>query len=162
MRISVKDHLAQQETRTFVDVQTQAVARFNHVVHVHFRVAMLSIEHFKEEREIVGACGAQSKIFDRSDLLFESNAQFLFLERLLAAKFDDAGPLGAFSLLLYDRPPRLLLIFRSHNINCALRCDFKSENHRAEREEDAVSHVSENESDISVSLENRRELRRRQ
>src|SRR6476646_10281409 len=61
MRISVKDHLAQQETRTFVDVQTQAVARFNHVVHDHFRVAMLSIKHFKEKREIVGACRANPK-----------------------------------------------------------------------------------------------------
>src|SRR6185369_11415026 len=152
MRISIEDDLAQQETRTFVDVQTQAVARFNHVVHVHFRVAMLSIKHFNEKREIVGACRAQSKIFDRSDLFFESNAQFLFLERLLAAKFDDAGPLGALFLLLHDRPPRLLLLFRSDNINGALRCNFKSENHRAEREEDSVSHVSENESDISVSL----------
>src|SRR4029077_17880466 len=119
-------------------------------------------KHFKEKREIVGACGTQSKIFDRSKLLFESNAQFLFLERLLAAKFDDAGPLGAFFLLLHDRPPRLLLLFRSHNINGALRYDFKSENHHAEREEDSVSHVSENESDTLVSLENRRELRHRQ
>ena len=132
MRVSIEDHLAQQETRTFVDVQTQAVARFNHVVHVHFRVAMLSIKHFKEKREIVRACRAQSKIFDRSDLLFESNAQFLFLERLLAAKFDDAGPLGAFFLLLHDRPPRLLLLFRSHNINGALRCDLGCKNDCAE------------------------------
>src|SRR6266550_1983344 len=139
MRVSIEDHLAQQETWTFVDVQTQAVAGFNHVVHVHFRVAMLSIKHFKEKREIVGACGAQSKIFDRRELLFESNAQFLFLERLLAAKFDDAGPLGAFFLLLHDCSPRLLLIFWSHNINGALRCDFKSENHCAEPEEDSVS-----------------------
>src|SRR5206468_2461887 len=161
MRVSIEDDLAQQETRTFVDVQTQAVARFNNVVHVHFRVAMLSIKHFKEKREIVRACGAQSKIFDRSDLLFESNTQFLFLERLLAAKFDDAGLLGAFFLLLHNRPPRLLLVFWSHNIH-ALRCDFKSEGHGAEREEDPVSHVSENESDISACLENRRELRRHQ
>ncbi len=86
----------------------------------------------------------------------------LVRERLLAAKFDDAGPLGAFFLLLHDRPPGLLLLFRSHNINGALRCDFKSENHRAEAEENSVSHVSENESDTSASLENRRELRRHQ
>ena len=162
MRVSIEDHLAQHETRTFVNVQTQAVARFNHVLHVHFRVAMLSIKHFKEKREIVGARRTQSKIFDRSDLLFETKAQVLFLERLLAAKFDDAGPLGAFFLLLHDGPPRLLLLFRSHNINGTLRCDFKSKKHRAEGEEDSVSHVSENESDISVSLENRRELRRHQ
>ena len=109
---------------------------------------MLSIKHLNEEREIVRACGAQSKIFDRSDLLFESDLQFLFLERLLAAKFNDAGSLGAFFLLLHDRSPRLLLIFWSHNINRALRCDFKSEGHGAEREENPVSHVSENESDI--------------
>jgi len=81
---------------------------------------------------------------------------------LLAAKFDDAGPLGAFLLLLHNRPPGLLLLFGSHNINGALRCDFKSENHRAEGEENSVSHVSENESDTSVSLENRREPRRHQ
>src|SRR6476659_4204249 len=126
IRVSIEADLAQQETGTFVDVQTQAVARFNHVVHVHFRVTMLSIKHFKEKREIVGARRAQSKIFDRSDLLFESNAEVVFLERLLAAKFDDAGPLGALFLLLHDRPPRLLLLFRPHNINGTLRCDFKS------------------------------------
>src|SRR6476659_8906335 len=120
MRVSVEDYLANRETLTLLNDQTPSVPRFNHVVHVHFRVAMLSIKHFKEKREIVRACGAQSKIFDRSDLLFESNAQFLFLERLLAAKFDDAGPLGAFFLLLHDRPPRFLLIFWSHNINGAL------------------------------------------
>src|SRR6266404_2312927 len=108
MRVSIESHLAQQETRTFVDVQTQAVSRFNHVVHVHFRVAMLSIKHLNEEREIIRACGAQSKIFDRSDLLFESSLQVLFLERLLAAKFDDAGLPCAFFLLLDDRTPCLL------------------------------------------------------
>src|SRR4029079_14323503 len=162
MRVSIEDHLAQQETRTFVDVQTQAVARFNHVLHVHFRVAMLSIKHFKEKSEIVGACGAQPKIFDRGELLFESNAQLLFFERLLAAKFDDAVPLGAFFLLLHDGPPRLLLLFRSHNINGALRYDFKSQGYCAERQEDSVSHVSENESGTSASLENRHELRRHQ
>ena len=132
MRVSIEDDLAQQETRTFVDVQAQAVARFNHVVHVHFRVAMLSIKHFKEKREIVGACRAQPKIFDGRDLLFESNAEVLFLERLLAAKFDDAGPPGAFFLLLHDGPPRLLLLFRSHNINGGLRCDVGCKNDCAE------------------------------
>jgi hypothetical protein len=123
---------------------------------------VLSIKHFKEEREIVGAGGTQSKIFDRSDLLFERDAQFLFLERLLAAKFDDAGLLGAFFLLLHDRPPRLLLIFWSRHINGTLRRDFEGDGYCAEREEDAVSHVSENESDISASLENRHELQHRQ
>src|SRR5215510_4423381 len=131
MRVSIEDHLAQEETRAFVDVQTQTVASFNHVMHVYFGVAMLSIKHFKKEREIVGACGTQSKIFDRSDLLFEGDAQFLFLERLLAAKFDDAGPLGAFFLLLHDRPPRLLLLFWPHNIN-VLSCDTGCKNHCAE------------------------------
>jgi hypothetical protein len=92
---------------------------------------MLSIKHFKEEREIVRARGAQSKIFDRSDLLFESNAQFLFLKRLLAAEFDDAGPFGPFFLLLHNRSPRLLLIFWSHNIY-ALRCDVGCKNRCAE------------------------------
>jgi hypothetical protein len=121
---------------------------------------MLSIKHFKEEREIVRARRAQPKIFDRSDLLFESGLQFLFFERLLAAKFDDAGLLGAFFLLFHDRPPRFLSLFWSHNINCALRCDFKSQGQGAEREKDSVSHVSENESDISASLENPREHRR--
>src|SRR5438132_12964998 len=140
MRVSIEDHLAQQETRTFVDVQTQAVCRFHHVVHVHFRVAMLSIKDFKEEREIIGARGTQSTIFDRSDLFLESDAQFLFLERQLAAKFDDAGLLGAFFLLLHDRPPLFLSLFWSHNID-ALRCNFKSQGHGAEREEDPVSHV---------------------
>src|SRR5437763_15401921 len=162
MRVSIEDHLAQHETRTFVDVQTQPVARFNHVVHVHFRIAMFSIEHFEKKREIVRARRTQSEIFDRSDLLFQTEAQVLVRERLLAAKFDDAGPLGAFLLLLHDGPPRLLLLFWSHNINGALRCDLKSEDRHTQREEDAVSHVSENESDISVSLENPRELRRHQ
>src|SRR5262245_26486534 len=152
MRVSFEDHLVQEETRTFVNVQTQAVSRFNYVVHVHFRIAMLSIKHFKKEREIVRARGTQSKIFDRSDLLFEGHAQFLFVERLLAAKFNDAGPLGAFFLLLHDRPPRPLLLFWPHNINGALRCDFKSQGHGAEREKNSVSHFSENESDISVFL----------
>ena len=32
MRVSIEADLAQQETRTFVDVQTQAVARFNHAI----------------------------------------------------------------------------------------------------------------------------------
>src|SRR4030095_2502136 len=159
MRVSIEDHPAQEETRTCVNVQTQAIPGFNHIVHVHFRVAVLSIKHFKEEREIVRARGAQSKIFDRSDLLFESDAQVFFLERLLTAEFDDAGPLRAFFLLLHDRPPRLLLVFWSHNINGALCCDFKNQARCAEGKEDAVSHVSENESDILASLENRRELR---
>jgi len=122
---------------------------------------VLSIKDFEEEREIVRACGAQSKIFDCSDLLFESDAQFLFVERLLAAKFNDAGLLGAFFLFFHDRPPRLLLIFWPHDID-ALRCDLKGESHGAERKEDSVSHVSENESDILASLENRREHRRHQ
>jgi hypothetical protein len=38
---------------------------------------------------------------------------------------------------------------------------LKSQCHGAEQEENPVSHVSENESDISASLENRRELRHR-
>src|SRR4029077_5134781 len=114
------------------------------------------------KREIVRACRAQSIIFDRGELLFEGDAQVLFLERLLAANFEDAGTLGTFFLLLYDRSPRLLLIFWSHNINCALRDDFKSQDHGAEREEDPVSHVSENESGILASLENPRGLRRHQ
>src|SRR5262249_53495989 len=160
MHVSIEDHPAQEETRTFVDIQTQAVPRFNHVVHVHFRVAMLSIKHFKEEREIVGARGAQSEILDRSDLLFESDAQFFFLERRPAAEIDDAGPLGAFFLLLHDRPPLFLSLFWSHYID-ALRCYFKGEGNGTERKEDSVSHVSENESDTSVSLENRHEHRRR-
>src|SRR5438093_5636761 len=101
---------------------------------------MLSIKHFKKEREIVRACGAQSKIFDRSYLLLESDAQVLFLKRLLPAKFNDAGALGAFFLLFHDRPPCLLLIFWSDNVD-ALRCDLTSEDHGAQREEDAVSHV---------------------
>src|SRR5882757_6281349 len=130
-------------------------------MHVHFGVAMLSIKHFKEERQIVRARGAQSKIFDRSNLLFESDAQFVFLERLLAAKFNDAGLLGAFFLLLHDRTPRFLSLFWPHDID-ALRCDLKSQRDGAEQEENPVSHVSENESDISASLENRRELRHRQ
>src|SRR5439155_20478208 len=162
MRVSIEGHLAQQETRTLVDVQTQAISRFNHVVHVHFCVTMLSIKHFKKEREIVRARGAQSKIFDRSDLLFQSDAQIFFLALLLTAKFNYAGLLGAFFLLLHERPPRFLLVFWSHNIDGALRCDFKSQGHGAEREKDSVSHVSENESDILASLENRRELRHRQ
>src|SRR3954454_10549967 len=123
---------------------------------------MLSIKNFKEKREIIGARRTQSKIFDRSDLLFQTKPQILVRERLLAAKFDDAGPLGALFLLLHDCPPRLLLLFRPHNINGALRCDFKSENRRAQGEEDSVSHVSENESDTSVSPENPRALRRPQ
>src|SRR5262245_43601112 len=131
MCVSIENYLAQEETRAFVDVQTQAVSRFNHVVDVHFRVAMLSIKNFEKEREIVGARGTQSKIFDRGDLLFEGDAQFLFIERLLAAKFDDAGPLGTFFLLLHDRPPRLLLLFWTHNIN-ALSCDTGCKNHCAE------------------------------
>src|SRR5262249_55628521 len=147
--------------RTFVDVQTQAVARFNYVMHVHFCVAMLSIKHFKEERQIVRARGTQSKIFDRSDLLFESGPQFLFLKRLVAAKFDDAGLLRAFFLLLHDRPPRFLSLFWPHDVN-ALRCELKSQGHGAQRKEESVSHVSENESDILTSLENRHEHRRHQ
>src|SRR5438552_1862669 len=122
---------------------------------------MLSIKYFKEECEIVRARRAQSKIFDRSDLLFESDAQFVFLECLLAAKFNDAGLLGAFFLLLHDRTPRLLSLFWPHHID-ALRCDLKSQCHGAEQEENPVSHVSENESDISASLESRREHRRHQ
>ena len=84
---------------------------------------MFPVKNFEKKREIVRACGAQSKIFDRSDLLFESDAEFVFLERLLAAKFNDAGLLGTLFLLLHDRTPRLLLIFWSHHID-ALRCDF--------------------------------------
>src|SRR6516162_3611478 len=121
---------------------------------------MLSIKHFKEEREIVRARGAQSKIFDRSDLLFQSNPEVLFLERLVAAKFDDAGLLRAFFLLLHDRTPRFLSLLRPHNIN-ALCGDLKSQYHGAQREQNPVTHVSENESDISASLENLREPRRR-
>src|SRR6478736_6500280 len=102
---------------------------------------MLSIKYFKEKREIVGARRTQSKIFDRRDLLFETNAQVFVRERLLAATFDNAGPLGAFFLLLHDRPPGLLLLCRSHNVDGARRCD-KSEDHRAERKENSVSHVS--------------------
>src|SRR5215471_19257859 len=131
MCVSIEDHLAQKKTRTFVDVETQAVTRFNHVMHVDFRVAMLSIKHFKKERQIVRACGTQSKIFDRSDLLFESGPQFLFLERLVAAKFDDAAPLGAFFLFLHDRPPRFLLVFWSYDID-ALSCDRDCKNDCAE------------------------------
>src|SRR5204863_9110189 len=159
MRVSIEDDLAYEKTRTFVNVQTQAVPRFNHVVHVDFRVAVFPVKNFEEKREIVRAFGAQSKIFDRSDLLFESDAEFVFLECLLAAKFNDAGLLGALFLLLHDRTPRLLLIFWSHDID-ALRCDFQSQGHGAEQEEDSVSHVSENESDILASLENRHEHRR--
>src|SRR4051812_16118667 len=123
MRISIEDHLAQHETRTFVDVETQAVTGFNHVVHVYFRVAMLSIKHFEKKREIIGARRTQSKIFDRSYLLFEAEAQLFVRESLLAEKFDDAGPLGAFFLLFDHRSPRLLLLFGSDNVNGALRCD---------------------------------------
>ena len=100
-------------------------------MHVHFCVAVLSIKDFEEEREIVRACRAQSKIFYCSDLLFESDAQFLFVERLLAAKFNDAGLLGAFFLLFHNRSPRLLLIFWPHNID-ALRCDMGCRNDCAE------------------------------
>src|SRR5438105_11710820 len=140
MRVSIEHDCTQQETRTFVDIQTQPVPRFNFVVHIHFRVAVFPVENLEKKREIVCACRAQSKIFDRSDLLFESDAQFFFLERLLAAKFDDAGLLGAFFLLLHNRPPLFLSLFWSHNID-ALRCNFKSQGHGAEREEDPVSHV---------------------
>src|SRR3954447_15185727 len=120
---------------------------------------MFPIKNFEEKREIVSACGAQSKIFDRSDLFFERDAQFLFLERLLAPKFNDTGLLRTFFLLLHDCPPRLLLILWSHNINCALSVNFKGQGHGAEQEEDSVSHVSENELDILASLENRHEPR---
>src|SRR5512132_4566498 len=161
MRVSIEGHLAEQEARTFVNIQAQAVPRLDHVVHVHFRVAMLSIKNFKEEREIVRARGAQSKIFDRSDLLFESSLQFLFLERLLAAKFDDAGLPRAFFLLLHDRTPRFLSLFWPHDID-ALRSDSKTQSHAAQHTQNPVSHVRQNESDISASLENRRELRHRQ
>src|SRR5262249_16111790 len=113
MRVPIEDHGAYEETRTFVDIQAQAVPRFNHVVHVHFRVAVFPVKNFEKKREVVRACGTQSKIFDCSDLLVESGAQVLFLERLLAAKFDDAGPLGAFFLLLHDPPTRSLSVFPS-------------------------------------------------
>ncbi len=145
MRISIKDHLAQEKTRAFIDVQTQALTRFNHVLHVHLCVAVLSIKYFQEERQIIGARRAQPEIFDRGDFLFERDAQFFFLERLFSAKFDDAGAFGSFFLLLHDRPARPLLLFWPHNINGALRCDFKSQGHCAEGEEDSVSHVSETE-----------------
>ena len=52
-RVSVEKHRLQHEARAFRDVQTQSIRRFNHVVHVHFRVAVLSIKNLKEECEIV-------------------------------------------------------------------------------------------------------------
>src|SRR5262249_29334208 len=140
MRVPIEDHGAYEETRTFVDIQTQAVPRFNHVVYVHFHVAVFPVKNFQKKCEVVRACGTQSKIFDCSDLLFESGPQFLFLERLLAAKFDDAGPLGAFFLLLPPRPPLSLSLFWSHNID-ALRCDLKGEGRGTEGGKDPVSHV---------------------
>jgi hypothetical protein len=148
MRVSIEDHGAQQETRTFRDIETQAIRRFDRIMDVHLRVAMFAVKNFKEEGEIVGTRGAQSKIFDRGDLLFESGPQFLFVERLLTAKFDDAGALCAFFLFFYDCSPRSLLVFWSSDINGALRCDFKCEGQASKREKEPGSHLSENELDI--------------
>src|SRR4030095_9501326 len=130
--------------RTFIDVQTQAVRRFNRIVHVYFGIAVFPVENFEKKSEIVRACRTQSKIFDRSDLLFESGPQFLFLERLLAAKFNDAGLLRAFFLLLHDCPPLFLSLFWSHNID-ALRCDVGCKNHCAENGNESRGHSERSE-----------------
>ena len=58
MRVSIEHYRAQDEARAFSDIQTQPVPGFDHVVHVHFRVAVFSVKNFKKKREIVRASGA--------------------------------------------------------------------------------------------------------
>ena len=54
-RVSVEHHSAHQEAWTFGNVQTQSTRRFNHVVHVNFRVAVLSVKNFQKKGQIVCA-----------------------------------------------------------------------------------------------------------
>jgi hypothetical protein len=117
-------------------------------MHVNFRVAVLSVENLKKKCQVVRARRAQPKILDRRDLFFQYDAQFLFIERLLAAKFDDARLLCALFLLFYDRLPRFLSLFGTLNICCALGYNFKCEGRTSEKEKDPALHLSETGSDI--------------
>src|SRR5207302_2017041 len=83
----------------------------------------------------------------------------MYSKSLSTAKFDDARLLRAFLLHLFNRAPLLLALLRSSDIDCALRCDFKCQGHASKREQESVSHFSENESDISPSLGNPRGCR---
>ena len=56
-RVSVEGHRVQHKPRTFRDVQAQSVRRFDHIVHVHFRVAVFSVKNFEEEGQIVRPSG---------------------------------------------------------------------------------------------------------
>ena len=57
MHVSIEDHSAQHELWTFSNIQTQSIRRFDHVVHVHFRVAVFPVKNFEEEGQIVRARG---------------------------------------------------------------------------------------------------------
>ena len=57
-RVPIKHNRAQRKPRAFGNVQPQAAPRFNDVVHVHFRVAVLPIKNFEKEGQIVGASRA--------------------------------------------------------------------------------------------------------
>ena len=123
---------------------------------------MFPVKNLEKKCEIIRSGRTQSKIVDRRNLLFQSGTQRLFIESLVAAKFDDARPLRAFFLLFHDRLARLLPFFRALHIDCALRRDFRCKGHAAETEKDPISHVSGTESDTLLSRDSRPQLRHRQ
>src|SRR5262249_40685185 len=62
VRVPVEDDIAHRKLWTLVDIQTQATRRFDRVMNIHLCVAVLSVENFKKERQIIRARRIQPKI----------------------------------------------------------------------------------------------------
>jgi hypothetical protein len=67
------------------------------------------------------------------------------------------GLLRSFLFFLCDASLCFLPLLGSHDIDRALRCDFKRKDHGSNAENKRMSHVSGTESDISIFPENRLE-----
>src|SRR5437867_2864068 len=72
--VSMEDDRVQHESRTFSNIQPQPARRFDHVMYIHFRVAVFSIENFQKKGQVVRASRTQSKILDCGDLFFQGRA----------------------------------------------------------------------------------------
>ena len=53
--VALEDDRAESHQRTFVDLEPQAIARFDRVTHIHFYVAVFPVKDFEEKSEIISA-----------------------------------------------------------------------------------------------------------